>query len=93
MYALRITQVAGGREPIIRRIPKRFANRPYQQTASKDATNYLTAFTRAEFRDSDPSGSMTSGRLHWARNTAARRTDWLSISAPSTSMGPCYGGT
>ena len=67
MYALRITQVAGGREHIVQHkgeFLKRVASRPYQQTASKDATNYLTAFTRAEFRDSDPSGSMTSGRLH-----------------------------
>jgi hypothetical protein len=46
MYALRITQVSGGREHIIQRkgeFLKRVANRPYQQTASKDATNYLAA--------------------------------------------------
>src|SRR5215210_2665291 len=64
MYALRITQEAGGREHIIQQILKRFTNRPYQQTASKDATNYLTAFTKAEFRDSNLFGSTASGRLH-----------------------------
>jgi hypothetical protein len=48
---LRITQVAGGREHIIHQILKRFTNHPIRQTALKDATNYLTAFTKAEFRD------------------------------------------
>ena len=96
MYALRITQVAGGREHIIQHYGeflKRVTNRPYQQIASKDATNYLAAFVRQRSGTPIHTDLRHLEGCNWARNTEARRTDWPSIWAPSTSTGPCCGGT
>jgi hypothetical protein len=74
MYALRITQEAGGREHIIQRneeILKRFAIRPHRQSASKDATNYLTALQKQSSGTPIPSDLRHLEGCIWARNTEA----------------------
>jgi hypothetical protein len=74
MYALRITQEAGGREHIIQRnaeILKRFTNHPYRRIASKDATNYLIALQRQSSGTPIPSDLRHLEGCTWARNTEA----------------------